>query len=564
MEELTVGVRPKSDYYIRQVCAKLATGDYATEVVACVCGSSDAQPVTSHDRYGIPYQMNLCRVCGVGYASPRMTEASMQQFYQTEYRLIYDEAESSKDEEFSAACQTGEGLWDVLQAFDQVPKTVIDLGCNMGGMLHPFHAHGCDVLGVDLDGEAIARGQAKGVPILQGTFDDLIVKGKRADLVILHHVFEHCFNLPAVLAQIALLLKPTGVLYLAMPGLKVSNQDRLWQSAHTYQFTYDTLTYVMECHGYEALYCDENIASLWQYAGLTRSLETVHPKAFQEAWECIVTDRRRIPEIKAYNKFPVAQRKANIQQMLAKRMPDIVVLEGVERGHRGVIICGGPSIEGQVEVLKQQIAAGAVVVAIERMVDWCITHAIVPDYAIVLDASDDVMESVSNPVSGVRYIVATQVNPRVMDELAGCEVYIFNSPHNGIPVSDYWDTNGYTQCVILNAGGSVSLAAMSLCFFLGMRQLEIFGFDCHITQGDYAPGITGIGTIHNSYEVEIGTGAAQRVFRTTSPYLAFAQQFFLLVNIARQQHLVDSVNLHGDSLITAMGMAYLQELNDGK
>src|SRR5581483_780453 len=262
---LEVGALPASSYYIQQVATKLADGRYATETVPCVCGSDEPMPVTDKDRYGLPCAMNVCRHCGVVYQSPRMTAEAFSEFYNTEYRLIYDENDSDKDKQYEHACAYGGSLKDLFAYHDITPKSVIDVGCHTGGMLKPFQESGCRVIGVDLDSHSIAYAQAHGIDARYGTMEDLIAGGERADLIMMNHVFEHCLDLPKTLGQVSQLLNKGGYLYLTVPGLKMWPLERLWQNAHTYQFTYDTLEYVMDCCGWEAVYIDENICSLWRY-----------------------------------------------------------------------------------------------------------------------------------------------------------------------------------------------------------------------------------------------------------------------------------------------------------
>lgn len=556
MTDATCGMRDAADFYIRQVRAKLASGEYAVESVPCVCGSTDSILVTEQDRYGIPYKLHLCTTCGVLYASPRLTADATAQFYAHEYRKIYDQG-TTQEHEFRCAHEDGQSLLDLLRAFDVTPTSVIDLGCNRGGMLKAFADIGCRTLGIDADPASIAYGQAQGLSIQHGTFDDLLVTGERADVVILHHVLEHCLDLPKMLDTVRRLLTKDGVVYIGVPGLKTANLDRLWQSAHTYQFSYDTLTYVMEHCGFEALYCDENITSLWKYTGAVRPWSVVDPYAASANASWLFDAKRKIPEIKVFNKFPLSARKANIDTMLARKWPDMAVLEGKETGREAVVIGGGPSVDGQLEALRILKQRGAVIVAIERMYQWCVQHDLTPDYVICLDASEDIRQSLALPVAGVTHLIATQVNPACVEHLAGLPLYIFNTPQGGVPLTEYWDKHGYTDCLVLNAGGSVTLAAMSASLFLGCRSLHIFGFDCHLSDGAYAVGITGVGAVTDSYEVEIGA----QVFRTTNAYFSFAQQFFVLMDIAKHLGHLKAVRVYGHSLVSALGQDAIKGYN---
>ena len=96
----------------------------------------------------------------------------------------------------------------------------------------------------------------------------------------------------------------------------------------------------------------------------------------------------------------------------------------------------------------------------------------------------------------------------------------------------------------------MTLCAMSLAMTLGSRQLQIFGFDCHVTDGAYAPGIAGVGEQPETFSVS--AAGHDRRYLTNAAYLAFAQQFFKLMEMARRCELIETVQIYGDSLVKAL------------
>jgi SAM-dependent methyltransferase len=455
----------------------------------------------------------------------------------------------------------GLSLRDFLDHYDIHPKTVLDIGCHVGGMLEPFRQMGADVIGLEVDPRSIAVAQAHGLNVEDHTVEWLDEQGTKADLILMNHILEHFSDIPGTLEKVRRLLAPNGLLYIGVPGLKTAPLDRLWQVAHMYQFTYDTLEYVMNCCGFEALYCDEQITSLWKYTGKHMPWSMVTPNLANDYLEWITKERRRVPEIKTYNKFKLSERKKALQESFATKIPDLVSIQGCEMGQEAMIICGGPSLDGQLAAMRELQAKGAVIVCIERMYEWAMTHHFRPDYVVVLDASDDVLDGLHLLSHQTRHCVATQCGERVIRRLEGHQVYLFNSPQAGIDVQTLWAECGYQRCAVLNAGGSVSLAALSVSMFLGMTTIHMFGFDCHITAGNYATGIKGVGCVKGGFEVEVG----DRVFLTTAPYLSFAQQFFKLIDMARANGCIRAMNVYGDSLVNAMAAEPLNwEDDDGE
>jgi len=541
---------------IASVTLKQEQGIYPLEMVPCYCGASSPQMVSDIDRYGMPCRTNLCQACGLLYVSPRMTEAAYHDFYAQEYRKIY---KTDDDHNGLIALQNGETLWELCEFYDVVPASVIDLGCGTGGMLRAFVQRGLECIGVDHDPTAIHAGQAVGLPIREGSAVNLIAAGRKADLVILHHVLEHCLDLEVMLAHCQQLLTPTGVLYIGVPGIHPTPIRGLFQTAHVYHFNADTLEYVMECEGWTALKLDEQIVSLWKPRLAKRAKSAVADWAPRVVWDMLGANPTKLQEQRTYNKFPVKMQRENVQAVLASGIPDFSAIRDRERGHEAVIIGGGPSIDGQIETIKCLIASGARIVAIERMASWCHAHGIIPDYVAVMDASEDVPSSLQHIHPETVCVTATQCGQAVVDALQGhTKVYSYSAPTSSLNLPVLFEQAVHARQTVLCVGASVTHAAMTIAMALGMTSLHIFGFDCHMTEAPYAQGITGVGVAVPEYvflEVE------GRIFKTTGPYFSFVHQFLHLIDTGRILGYLKHVEVYGDSLVTAMASRFIADLN---
>jgi hypothetical protein len=256
---------------------------------------------------------------------------------------------------------------------------------------------------------------------------------------------------------------------------------------------------------------------------------------------------RRVPIVNCVNKFPAEERMAKMRAASARNLPDMIELEMCEAGSEGVIIGGGPSADEYIEKIKGFCNSGRYcVIAIERMLPWCLAHDMEPDYVIALDANLDVIEALQPPLPEVRYLIAMQCHPEVFNRVAHIAgVFTFQTPQREL---DEDDTAIERRGMTLNSGGSVVLGAMSAAMALGMKSLHVFGFDCHLGNGGYAKKIAGVGEQIEKITLRID----DRDFSTTLPYLAFAQQFFTLLQFARDDELLDAVKIYGDSMISAM------------
>ena len=544
-----VEAQPASTYYIEQVKRKQALGVYPLEAADCFCGHTDGQLVAQTDRYGFDHRMVCCPSCGILYANPRMTAEAYAQFYANEYRLIYGEHDNA-DKEAESSRSGGAVILDFIQKrTDSTVKTVFDFGCNDGSYLAPFRDAGCSTFGVDYNPDSIARGRARGLDLAVGGLDVLEARGT-ADLIICNHVLEHCLDLEETLARLSRCLNSNGLLFIGVPGLYRWEPSQLFQNAHVWQFTAETLSYVMRCCGFEEVYCDQHIVSLWQYTGEHESKQLLGSHAPRQVLQYLQHGKRFAPEIRTVNKFPLPERKGYIDHAMSLGLPDLSQQIGELTDKHAIIIGGGPSVEFHVEQLEQLKVNGAAVITIERMLPWCLLHGIVPEYVAVMDASDDVIAAFHTLPTMCRYLVATQCQPAVFDALKGLEVSIFSTPQRGIDINAMREKHDLPMATQVNSGGSVTLCAMSLAMTLGARSLHVFGFDCHVTQGTYAKGIAGVGEQPDTFEVS-ARGDEKR-YRTNSAYLSFAQQFFKLMEMARQWGLIETVKIYGDSLVKAI------------
>ena len=547
-------VAPAASYFIGRVKRKLATGVYQTEPVACFCGSTSALLVTDKDRYGFDHPMWLCKECGVIYANPRMTDESYAEFYATEYRKIYDDQSGFiADQSTEAQAERGErsamALRDYLRDTQEfTPSVVFDIGCNSGAWLKPFLEAGAEVHGVDYGPERIADGQAHGLPIEVGSIESLELMGKQADLIIMNHVLEHATNLESMLLRVRGLLRDDGILYASMPGLFAYDLDTLFQNAHPWQFTAETLIYVMECCGFEELRVDHTIVSIWKKSQTFRSKEDRPTKFLRDITNNLYRRGKRfIPRVRCDNKFSKPARRAAVALAASRNLPEIIDLVGCHTGRTAIVVAGGPSVDSQVETIRALHASGSLLFSIERMYPWCLKHGLTPDYVVTQDASDDVTEAFTAMQPRSTFLIASQCPPAVYDALARERCFFFHTNHD-LPNDELRGPG--EKGLLLNAGGSVSLCSLSLAMLMGIQTIHLFGFDCHVTDGGYANGIAGVGEQADFIHVKI----EDRAFRTTPAYLAFAQQFFELKEIGQRDGLLRTITVYGDSLVTAMSV----------
>jgi SAM-dependent methyltransferase len=546
MSESVVAAQPGIAYHVERVKRRLVSGYYQTEPAACFCGESKGQAFRTVDRYGLPHRMCFCGSCGVIYASPRMTADSLERFYRDDYRAIYDWGlDAQRGEMRELAKQTGWWIRGLVEQHGLRPNVVYELGCNEGAGLAAFSE--CDCVGVDYDKTQIEYGQCLGRPIVRGGLDVLELYGKPADLIILNHVLEHIPDLESTLRRLRALLAPEGMLFIALPTL-YSDQDRLYQNAHLWQFTARTLLYVMECCGFEDIELQEGIVSLWKKSEDVREKSAVDAPEVYRIAKFLNSGQSILPMIRTINKFEKADRLEHMEAAIKAKYLHLHSLTNKHAGHEAVIIGGGPSIDLEVEKVAALKQAGAVLFTIERMLPWCMANGVMPDYVVASDAHPDVVDAFTHVPTEPTYLVSLQCHPNVFGKLTGRVVHVFTTEQKDIKQEDLFAKHGVMEWSKVNAGGSVVICSMSLAMMFGCKQLHVFGFDCMLGETSYAKGIAGVGDIASVIEIDVADHPG-RVFRTTLPYLAFAQQFIELMELGRRLGSVERAIVYGESLV---------------
>ena len=105
----------------------------------------------------------------------------------------------------------------LLNSFNTEEKTVLDIGAGTGDFLLACEKSGWNVIGIEPNKDARNIALKKEIKLHQELKD---VSNLKFDVITLWHVLEHVPNLKEYLSQIKKLLKPNGVLVIAVPNYK--------------------------------------------------------------------------------------------------------------------------------------------------------------------------------------------------------------------------------------------------------------------------------------------------------------------------------------------------------
>lgn len=101
----------------------------------------------------------------------------------------------------------------------QNPGKVLDIGCGRGLLLNKLRERGWEPRGTELSEEAAAYARHKlNLPVTTEELEECHFPDEEFDLVILWHVLEHVEEPRAMLREVSRILKPGGVLLVAVPN----------------------------------------------------------------------------------------------------------------------------------------------------------------------------------------------------------------------------------------------------------------------------------------------------------------------------------------------------------
>ena len=209
--------------YVDDVGRRVRSGAYRLEHGACVCGADTGPIIAQVDRYGIALDTVLCGACGTLRFDPYLAPESLAEFYRFRYQQMYARA-PDPDTYFARQKMYGRRLLEGMRKDLRHGAVVVEAGCGAGGALAVFAEAGYETYGCDYSAELVAQGSNRGVEnLVVGDVDALIPRlaqsGRKADLVFLHHVFEHVGAPAAWLARAKDMLSEDGVIVVAVPDV---------------------------------------------------------------------------------------------------------------------------------------------------------------------------------------------------------------------------------------------------------------------------------------------------------------------------------------------------------
>ncbi len=165
---------------------------------------------------------------------------------------------------------------------------VVEIGSNDGYLLQHFVAAGIPVLGIDPAANVAEAARARGVTTLVRFFgravaDELVAQGRRADLIAGNNVLAQVPELHDVVAGLARLLAPGGVVTVEVPHLLRLIEGHQFDTIYHEHFSYFSLRTLMRIFASHALRCFD-VEELASHGGSLRIFvchadDPTHPTA---------------------------------------------------------------------------------------------------------------------------------------------------------------------------------------------------------------------------------------------------------------------------------------------
>jgi len=180
--------------------------------------SAEARRASLTDRVSFThnYETSIvaCRACGLLCRNPHPPAETVTETYADDrYEPRYLETE------FESQLRWARAKIPVVArhlAVHRLPR-IIEVGSFVGGFLEAAREHGWDIIGVDPGDAVVQFCRHRGLPVFQGTLEESPQLPTGVEAVVIWNTFDQLPDPRSLLATIARMLKPDGLLVIRIP-----------------------------------------------------------------------------------------------------------------------------------------------------------------------------------------------------------------------------------------------------------------------------------------------------------------------------------------------------------
>jgi SAM-dependent methyltransferase len=241
-----------------------------TQLSRCpVCGGAIAlwrEKTTAHGTFPIC----RCKRCGLAFVNPRPTLEFLMRFYTAPGNASHPAANgtslaevSEEERKFPNSTLDAREMLGRVRALSReagngAKETLLDVGSGYGFFTRQAQELGYEVTAIELGPARSITQQMTGVIPLAIPFEEFDAGGERFSVIVMSQVLEHVLDVNLWAARAFDLLKPGGVLAIALPHfgsavrrLMAQNDPFITPPEHLNFFTAGSLRTLLQRHGFE-------------------------------------------------------------------------------------------------------------------------------------------------------------------------------------------------------------------------------------------------------------------------------------------------------------------------
>ena len=206
-----------------------------------------------------------------------------------------------------------------------------------------------------------------------------------------------------------------------------------------------------------------------------------------------------------------------------------------------MLLAGGPSLNDFEDQIKAARAKGMPLVTVNGTYNWALDRGLKPSLQIMVDGREFMERFVTPQVDTCKYLMASQVSPKVMLGLPRDRTWLWHSGINKEGEALAKELNG-GKFFPIPGGCTVITRAIPLLRLLGFSKIHVYGFDsCFKGEAHHA-----YKQPENDDELVLSVSCGGKTFNCTPWHVMQANEFMGLVKL-----LGDEVELevYGDGLI---------------
>ncbi len=164
------------------------------------------------------FDVYRCASCGlIGLPSIETDDLYYKQFYPHGYHAATEPGLLGKIWGFFASFLLSRKI-NTFKKYVSLPCKLLDVGCGNGGFVKSLDAHLFDAYGLEPVKEAVEDAKKAGLQVTQGNILFGSLTPEQFDVITLWHVFEHIKDPVLALQRIHTLLRPGGIVVMALPN----------------------------------------------------------------------------------------------------------------------------------------------------------------------------------------------------------------------------------------------------------------------------------------------------------------------------------------------------------